>query len=80
MTARTYAGLVPASSTVLKALNLAIQPPSGGMPVSDARNTVISTARPGAYWISPPYDEISPLRVLRATAMTTAKAPRLVKP
>jgi hypothetical protein len=52
---------------------LAIHPPSGGMPVSDAMNSVISTASPGAYWMSPPNDVISPLRVLRATAITTAK-------
>ena len=71
---------MPASSRRWNALNLAIQPPSGGTPASDARKSVISTARPGAYWISPPNDEISPLRVLRATAITTAKAPRFVKP
>ena len=71
---------MPASSTALKALNLAIQPPNGGMPASEARKIVISTARPGAYVISPPNEVISPLWVLRDTAMTTAKAPRFVKP
>ena len=71
---------MPASSTALKALNLAIQPPSGGMPVSEARKSVISTASPGAYVIRPPNDVISPLCVLRDTAITTAKAPRFVKP
>ena len=46
--ASTYADVVPASSTARKALNLAIQPPSGGMPASEPRKIVSSTARPGA--------------------------------
>ena len=78
MTASTYAQVVSASSNVRNTLNLAIQPPSGGMPVSDARNSVIITASPGAYWMRPPNELISPLCVLRETAMTTANAPRFV--
>ena len=49
------------------------------MPASEAKKIVIATASPGAYENSPPNDEISPLRVLRVTAMTTANAPRFMK-
>ena len=49
MTASVYAAPLPASRTALKTLSLAIHPPSGGTPASEAKNTVISTARPGAY-------------------------------
>ncbi len=64
--------------TTTAAPNFAYQPPNGGMPASDARNNVINTVRPGAYWKRPPKLLISPLRVLRDTAMTTANAPRFV--
>jgi hypothetical protein len=39
---------VSASTTARKATNLASQPPSGGMPASENRNTDISTASDGA--------------------------------
>ena len=48
------------------------------MPARLNRNIVISTVRPGAYSNSPPHELISALRVLRATASTTAKAPRFM--
>ena len=41
-------------------------------------NMVIKVAMPGAYENKPPYEDISPLRVLRATTITTAKTPRFV--
>src|SRR6056297_3369569 len=78
MPASTYAEVLPASSTALNALNLANQPPSGGMPASEAKKIVIATARPGAYPNSPPNEEISPLLVLRDTAITIANAPRFM--
>src|SRR5829696_1732387 len=40
MTAKAYAPVVSASSSVRNVLNLAIQPPSGGMPVSEARRVL----------------------------------------
>ena len=48
------------------------------MPARANRKTVISTASDGAYSNRPPKLEISPLPVLRATAMTTVKAPRFM--
>ena len=36
-----------ADTSALKTANLAYQPPAGGTPASDARNTVITTAMPG---------------------------------
>ena len=60
--------------------NLANQPASGGMPASDAMKSVIVTARTGEVANKPEYDEISALLVRRATAITTAKAPRFMAP
>ena len=79
ITASVEAAVPPASSSVLKESSLAIQMPSGGTPVSEARKIVISAPIPGAYVISPPNELISPLCVLRLTAITTAKAPRFEK-
>ena len=61
--------------------NLANQPASGGMPASDARNIVIvDRERRATSGTGPSYDEISALRVRRATAITTANAPRFIAP
>ena len=60
--------------------NLANQPAKIGMPASDAMKIVIMTARTGEVWNKPAYDEISALPVRRATAMTTANAPRFIAP
>ena len=43
-TASAYPAVVSAEVSALKIENLANQPPRGGMPPSEARNTVISTA------------------------------------
>jgi hypothetical protein len=59
---------------------LANQPASGGIPASERRKIVIAIARPGAVWPSPAYVEISAERVRRATAITTANAPRFIAP
>ena len=48
------------------------------MPARAKRNIVISTVRPGAYSNRPPDESISAEPVLRATAITTAKAPRFM--
>ena len=47
------------------------------MPANAKRNTVRQTS-PGAYSKRPPKVSISAERVLRATAMTTANAPRFM--
>ena len=60
--------------------NLANQPAKNGMPASDARKIPIMTASVGAVWNRPSYEEISALRVRRATAITTANAPRFIAP
>ena len=38
------------------------------------------TASPGDVWYRPAYDEISAVRVRRATVITTANAPRFIAP
>ena len=48
------------------------------MPASENKKTVMATVRPGAYSKSPPKESISADPVLRATAMTTANAPRFM--
>ena len=48
------------------------------MPASENRKNVIATHSAGAYEKRPPYDEISPERVLRATTITTANAPMFI--
>jgi uncharacterized membrane protein len=78
MTAVAVPRPVLACMSTLNTLNLAYQPPSGGMPISEARNRVMATVMPGMYWNSPPNESISADRVLRAMAMTTAKAPRVM--
>ena len=62
----------------MKTPNLANQPPSGGMPASEKRNTVISDGQAGCVLEQSAVGAISPDRVLRATAITTAKAPRFM--
>ena len=57
---------------------MAIHQPSGGIPANDAKKIVINTPRPGAYENKPPKLLISPLRVVRDAAMTTANIPRFM--
>ncbi len=69
-----------ASNTARNITNLANHPANGGTPASENRNTVIAAARPGAVWPRPEYESISPEWVRRATAITTANAPRFIAP
>ncbi len=80
MTPRAIAQPVPASMIERNITNLANQPAKNGMPASDARKTPITTASVGRVWNRPSYEEISALRVRRATAITTANAPRFIAP
>ena len=77
-TANTYPEVVPGATRVRKIRNLANQPAMGGMPASEARKTSMATARPGAYSNRPEKLVSSAEWVLRATAITTAKAPRFM--
>jgi hypothetical protein len=54
MTASVTAHPPPAASSALNTPNLAIHPPSGGMPASEKRKNDMVTASPGAYSKSPP--------------------------
>ena len=80
MTPSATAQPVPASMIDRNITNFANQPAKNGIPASDARKIPITTASVGAVWNSPSYDEISALRVRRATAITTANAPRFMAP
>ena len=82
MTATTTASVLPqnvwGATSARNTANLAYHPPMGGMPASDVRAIVMATVSPGAYWNSPPNESISADWVLRATAITTAKAARFM--
>src|SRR3954452_685850 len=80
MTASATPQPVPASMIARNITNLANQPAKIGTPASEAMNAVIVTASTGEVWNSPAYDEISALCVRRATAITTANAPRFMAP
>ena len=78
MTPSTMADGELASSTARNMTNLANQPANGGMPASENKKMVKVTASPGEVLPRPAYVAISALPVRRATAMTTANAPRFI--
>ena len=80
ITPSTIALGVFAENTARNITNLANHPASGGIPASDKRNMLIATASSGSVCPRPEYESISAERVRRATAITTANAPRVIAP